>query len=67
MSDIGNIIDGVVQKDPGTGRYLVVDEDGIGYDIHSALESLDGQNVRVTLVTMQAIMNMELMLRGLNG
>lgn len=61
--DAGQIVEGTVKLDDATGRYLVVDEDGVGYDVHAVLSRLDGKAIRLTLITMEAVLNMESMLK----
>ncbi|KKL98945.1 hypothetical protein LCGC14_1819350 [marine sediment metagenome] len=53
--DAGQIIDGEVRKDLDTGHYILVDEDGVGFDPQVALESLAGQTVRLTLISHRSL------------
>lgn len=53
--DAGQIIDGEVMRDPDTGHYVLVDEDGIGFDPQVALESLAGQTVRLTMISHRSL------------
>lgn len=61
--DAGQIIEGRIQKDESTGKYLIVDDDGVGFDVLAALDQVDGKNIRLTLVTMDALLAMEKMLK----
>lgn len=63
--DAGQIIDGVVKYDETLKTHIVVDDDGVGYAIEPALAKLKGQRVRLTLVTMEAMLKMEQMLQSL--
>lgn len=56
--DVGNIVDGVVTKDEETGRYVIVDEDGIGFDVLLALKSLVGEKVRVTMISFKSMIDL---------
>jgi hypothetical protein len=62
--DAGQIIDGTVQQDPKTGTLLIVDDEGVGFDVLQALSTLKGKKVRLTMVTMEAMLNIEGMLHN---
>jgi hypothetical protein len=57
--DAGMIVDGVVTLDPESGRLVLVDEDGVGFDPQAALKSVEGKRVRLTLVSFDAMQNLE--------
>lgn len=59
--DAGQIVEGVVTLDPATGRFVLLDEDGVGYDPQVVLQSLDGQVVRFTIISMRSLENMQQM------
>lgn len=61
--DAGTIVDGVVIWDGILGRYVLVDEDGVGFDPHSVLEGLDGKRVRLTMVSFEAMDKIEQIVR----
>ena len=59
--DAGTIVDGVVERDPDTGEFILVDEDGLAFSSQSLLQSLVGKRVRISCVafeTMEAIEQM---------
>ena len=60
--DAGQIVDGIVTWDPDKGRYILVDEDGVGYDSQEVLKSLDGQKVRVTVISLASMEEIQKML-----
>lgn len=62
--DAGNIIDGTVTLDEETGRYVLVDEDGLGFDPQAALQALAGKKVRMTLISFESIIELENMYRA---
>lgn len=59
--DAGNIIDGVVQKDPETGDFVLVDDDGEKFNPRRALETLVGKKVRLTMISFDALEDMSKM------
>jgi len=56
--DAGNIVDGTVQRDPVTGEYILVDEDGERFNPQRALATMVGKKVRVTMVSFEALEDM---------
>lgn len=61
--DAGNIVDGIVQLDPDTKEYVLVDDDdGVGFSTQNVLKSLEGKKVRVTIISFEAIEAMEKLL-----
>lgn len=65
--DAGQIIDGEVVKDPDTGHFVLVDEDGIGFDPQAALESLNGQTIRMTMISHRSLQRAEELMASLQG
>lgn len=63
--DAGQIVDGVVQLDGNTGRYVLVDDSGMGYDPQAVLEHLEGQKIRITIIRLDAIADIENMISGI--
>jgi citrate lyase alpha subunit len=59
--DAGTIVDGIVQQDPGTKQYILVDEDGKAFNPQRVLETLVGKRVRMTMVSFEAMENLERM------
>lgn len=59
--DAGQIVDGVVSVIDGS--LIIVDDDGVGYDVSHTLQTLAGQRVRLTVITMEAIDNIGKMLQ----
>ena len=57
--DAGQIVDGVVTRDEETGRLILIDEDGVGFDPQAALETLEGQTVRMTMISHRAVQSMQ--------
>jgi hypothetical protein len=57
--DAGQIIDGEVVLDAGTGRYVLMDEDGVGFDPQAALAALAGQRIRLTMISHRSIQRAE--------
>lgn len=65
--DAGVLRDGTVTLDGKTGRYVLVDDDGKGFDFHVALSSLLGQKVRVTLISFESLQTIEEMMKASQG
>ena len=59
--DAGNIVDGIVQVDPITGECMLVDDDGEKFYPQKALATMTGKRVRVTMVSFEALENLEKM------
>jgi hypothetical protein len=57
--DAGTIVDGEVKLDAGTGQYVLVDDDGKVFNPQRVLETLVGKKVRMTMVSFEAMENME--------
>jgi hypothetical protein len=53
--DAGLIVDGIVQKSLNTGTYVIVDDEGVGFDPQAVLAGLEGKKVRVTIISFEAI------------
>lgn len=55
--DLGHLIEGVVEQDPMTDRYVIRTEDTQGrpttFDIQAALSKYKGKEVRFTLATFE--------------
>lgn len=64
--DAGNIIDGRVTFDPDLGRYVLVDDENIGFDIQAALESLSGKEIRMTIISFESIETLENLIKNAN-
>lgn len=62
--DAGNIIDGVVKWDSVSGRYGIVDEDDVWFFPDSVLETLRDKKVRFTLISFEAIEDLEKMMKA---
>ncbi len=62
--DAGQIVDGTVVLDPVTQRFVLVDEDGKGFDPQVVLQSLQGKQIRLTIVSFEAMETIESMLRS---
>lgn len=60
--DAGEIQDGIVSLDGETGNYVLVDEDGRIFDIQMALSTLVGKQIRCTIVSLEAMEQMEKMM-----
>lgn len=60
--DAGQIIDGVVTFDSSLNRFVIIDEDGVAFDIQAALQSLSGKKIRLTMVNFDAMEEMEKLL-----
>ena len=59
--DIGHLVEGVVETDPLTGLCYIAQTNGsqiTRFDVQEALKKLQGQEVRLTLVTFEAINNL---------
>lgn len=60
--DLGHLLTGVVQWHPNSGRFVIVVQDGDVesglFDVQKALEAYEGKEVRLTLVTTEAIEKM---------
>lgn len=57
--DAGQIVDGVVTLNLQDGRYHLVDDEGVGFDPQAALRQLAGKRIRLTMVSFDAMQNME--------
>lgn len=57
MMDMGHLIEGVVEQDPMTDRYVIRTEDAKGkpvtFDLQTALAKYKGQEVRLTLASFE--------------
>lgn len=62
--DAGNIIDGTVQKDPETGDFILIDEEGVKFNPQAALKTLDGKKIRMTMISFEALDDMEEMYKA---
>lgn len=65
--DAGVIISGKVVQDEDTGRFVILDDDGSGFDPHVALQRLAGKEVRLTLISMESMEKLEEMLARTRG
>lgn len=61
--DAGLIVDGTVVLDEVTRRFVVVDEDGKGFDPQVALQRLSGKKIRMTMISFESMETIEDMLR----
>lgn len=59
--DAGSIVDGTVTRDGD--RIVIVDDEGVAFDPASALASLEGRKVRMTLVSFEAMQDLGEMLK----
>lgn len=62
--DAGLIIDGVVFIDSKTGEAILTDDEGVGFNPNQALTTLVGKKVRMTIITLDAIEEMEKLLEA---
>lgn len=53
--DAGQIVDGIVTWDPEKSRYVIVDEDGVGYDVQEEMKRLVGQRIRQTVISFSSM------------
>jgi hypothetical protein len=60
--DAGNIVDGVVQYDPETKEYVIVDEAGVGFSTQALLKELETKKIRFTCVSFESIENIQKLL-----
>jgi hypothetical protein len=65
--DAGQIVDGTVTWDPEKGRYVLVDEDGVGYDVQEVMKSLNGQKIRLTMISLTSMEEIQKMLEQVQG
>jgi hypothetical protein len=61
--DAGQIIDGTVVLDENLNRLVIVDEDNNGFDVQSALTHLQGEKVRLTLISFESMDKIEQLIR----
>lgn len=59
--DAGTIVDGEVVFDESSGRFVLVDEDGIGFDPQHVLKGLVGKKIRFTMVSFASLIELESM------
>ena len=52
-------MDGEVTLDDATGRFVLVDEDGIGFDPKVVLQHLAGKKIRMTVVSFESLVELE--------
>jgi hypothetical protein len=57
--DAGSIVDGIVEFNEELNRFVVIDNDGVGFDPQVVLQQLVGKKVRITMVSFEAIENLE--------
>jgi sensor c-di-GMP phosphodiesterase-like protein len=60
--DAGQIVDGVVTLDPNTGHFVLMDDEGIGYDSQAVLQKLKGQKIRITIISIKSMEEMQKMM-----
>jgi len=60
--DAGTIVEGEVRWSDSLNRYVIVDDEDVGFDPNAVLQKLDGMKVRFTLVSFEAIENVEKLL-----
>ena len=65
--DAGQIVDGEVVKDPKTGHFIIKDEDGVGFDPQAALATLEGQSVRITMISHRSMQKAQELYEGASG
>jgi hypothetical protein len=53
--DAGVIRDGTVVLDETTGNFVIVDEDGVGFDVQAVLANMVGDHVRITMVSFKSL------------
>ena len=60
--DAGTIVEGIVTWSESLNRYIIIDEENIGFDPNAVLQKLDGMKIRITIISFEAIENIEKML-----
>lgn len=65
--DAGNIIDGVVVYDENLKRYVLIDDEGVGFDVQAALKSLNGKQIRMTMISFESIQTLENLMANTGG
>lgn len=63
--DAGRIVDGTVVYHDVLNRYVIVDDDGIGFDIQPVFKELTGKKVRLTLISFESMDEIEKILKSL--
>jgi hypothetical protein len=57
--DFGHLVEGIIEQDPMTDRFVIRVEQPDGsvttFDVQKALEAYNGQQVRMTLATLQTL------------
>jgi hypothetical protein len=65
--DFGHLVEGVVEQDPVTGRYVIrTEKDGRPdtFDPQEAMAGLKGQSVRFTLVSFESLQRIAALVEG---
>ena len=60
--DAGVIVDGEIVYDDMTKRYVIMDDEGVVFDPQEAMKSLNGKKMRMTMVSFDAMIEMEEMM-----
>lgn len=63
--DAGTIVEGVVSV--CDNRYVLVDEDGVAFDPQAVLSTLEGKKIRLTIVSFEAIENIQNLMASVTG
>jgi hypothetical protein len=68
--NMGHLIEGVIEQDPMTDRYVIrTEKDGkpVTFDPQEALEALNGQAVRFTLVSFENLQKLAALVEDAGG
>lgn len=69
--NLGHLIEGIVEQDPMTDRYVIRTEDAQGrpvvFDVQSALANFKGKEVRFTLASFEDLQKLAEMVEDTGG
>jgi hypothetical protein len=64
--DAGLIVDGVVIFNDELKRHVLVDDEGVMFDVQASLSSMVGKTVRVTLIPFESMQKLADMVKNSN-
>jgi hypothetical protein len=65
--DAGVIVDGTVKFDSDRSCFVLVDDEGVVFNPQEVLKSLEGKQIRITLVSFESLQKMEEMMKSSGG
>lgn len=57
--DAGTIVEGTVTWNESLNRFVIVDDNKVGFDPQVVLQKLDGKQIRMTIISFEAMETIE--------